>query len=351
MSGKHQLIERLDTHGKLIIERHIHKMSTLIATGVAHPNIAFIKYWGNIDSELNIPSTGSISMNLDALWSKTTVTFEEKLKEDTLTINGNPASLLALQRVSTFLNIVRTMANRQIFADVRSVNNFPIAAGLASSASAFAALSLAATRALGLTLSEIELSRLARRGSGSSCRSVPPGYVEWQLGRGNGDSYAHSIAPAQHWLLTDCIAIVQSSEKLIGSQTGHLLAATSPFQPARILDAPRRLAICRQAILQRDFDALAKIIELDSNMLHAVMITSDPPLVYWQPSTLAILKIIPDMRAQGWPVCYTIDAGANIHIICPADYSAKIERILSQIPTVSQVLISPPGGGVSINED
>ena len=186
------------------------------------------------------------------------------------------------------------------FAAVESKNNFPIGAGIASSASAFAALSLAASTAAGLMLSERELSRLARSGSGSACRSIPGGFVEWQAGSRDEDSYAFTIAPPEHWELVDCIVIVSQAHKAVGSTAGHALALTSPIQPARVADAPRRLEICRQAILERDFQAFAEIIELDSNLMHAIMITSTPPLLYWQPATLAVMRLVQEL-APGRP--------------------------------------------------
>jgi len=164
------------------------------ATAQAFPNIAFIKYWGNRDAHFRIPSNASISMNLGGLETRTQVTFDPALKNDQLTLNGKPQSGKSLERVSAVLDLVRQMAALQRFARVESNNNFPTGVGIASSASAFAALSLAASAAAGLALSEAELSRLARRGSGSACRSVPGGFVEWQAGEDDLTSYASSIA-------------------------------------------------------------------------------------------------------------------------------------------------------------
>ena len=226
---------------------------------------------------------------------------------------------MALQRVSQFLDHVRKLSGMQWFAQVESENNFPTGAGIASSASAFAALSLAASRAAGLELSETELSRLARRGSGSACRSVPGGFVEWQAGNSDQDSYAYSLAPPDHWNLADCVAIVSQQHKETGSFQGHALAHTSPLHTARLSGVEQRLAQCRQAILQRDFDALAQVMELDSNLMHAVMITQSPPLLYWQPATLAVMHAVQEWRGQGLAACYTIDAGPNVHVICPEE--------------------------------
>src|SRR5512134_3671166 len=243
------------------------------ATAIANPNLAFIKYWGNRNNTLRLPSNGSISMNLDGLYTRTTVSFQPSLPYDELIINGHEVRGAGLDRISYILDIIRGMANIHERAEVITENNFPSGAGIASSASAFAALALAGSKAAGLNLSERELSRLARRGSGSASRSIPSGFVEWQVGTTDEDSFAFSIAEPEHWELVDCIAIVSASHKKTGSTEGHSIAPTSPLQAARVEDTPRRLELCRNAILNCDFDAFASIVELDSDMMHAVMMT------------------------------------------------------------------------------
>ena len=302
------------------------------AKAVAHPNIALIKYWGNRDESLRLPVNGSISMNLAGLETRTSVAFTDLHQEDSLTLNGNPGTPAALRRVSAFLDLVRQMANINTPAKVTSESNFPAQAGIASSAAAFAALALAATRAAGLELDEAGLSRLARRGSGSACRSIPAGFVEWQMGSSDADSYAASFAPPDHWQLVDCIAIVSSDPKSTGSTEGQALSSTSPLQAIRVSDAPRRLELCRNAILQRDFAALAGIVELDSNMLHAVMMTSNPALFYWQAATLTVMQAVQEARTNGLPVCYTIDAGPNVHVITEATETNRVAALLRTCP-------------------
>jgi diphosphomevalonate decarboxylase len=314
------------------------------ATAQALANIAFIKYWGNRDADLRIPSNGSISMNLDGLETRTTVTFDAGLAQDWLTLNGLPASEEARQRASKLLERVRQMAGLSLKARVESRNNFPTGAGIASSASAFAALSLAASAAAGLQLSEQECSRLARRGSGSACRSVPGGFVEWQAGSDDESSYAYSLAPAEHWDLVDCVAVVSQAHKPTGSTQGHALAESSPLQAARVTSAAERLEICRQAIRQRDFAALAAVAELDCHLMHAVMMTSQPPLLYWQPATLTVMHAVQEWRTGGLPVFYTIDAGPNVHVLCLAIHSPEVSARLRRIEGVKEVLTAHPGG-------
>ena len=322
-------------------------MSTRTATGVACPNIAFIKYWGNRDNALRLPSNGSISMNLDGLFTRTTVTFDSS-QRDSLVINDTEVAGKGLDRVSYILNLVREMAKINERGRVSSVNNFPAGAGIASSAAAFAALALASSRAAGLTLSEAQLSRLARRGSGSASRSIPSGFVEWMMGSGDEDCVAVSIAPPEYWALADCIAIVNASHKKTGSTEGHALAWTSPLQAARVADVPRRLDICRTAILSRDFEAFADIIELDSDIMHSVMMTSNPPLMYWQSATVEIFHQVREWRSGGLPVSYTVDAGANVHVICLAESAKEVEKRLREVPGVSDVLVAGAGGAAQI---
>ena len=315
------------------------------ATAVSCANIAFIKYWGNRDQRLRLPSNGSISMNLGGLYARTQVTFDPSLCcDDLLNLNGKIESEGALRRVSQFLEHARKMAGVKTFARVVSENNFPIGTGIASSAAAFAALAVAATSALGMELTEAELSRLARRGSGSACRSVPDGFVEWREGSSDADSYAFSIAPAGHWALVDCVAVLKTGHKPVGSTEGHSLAGTSPLQAARVADTARRLEICRDAVLHRDFAALAEIIEQDSNLMHAVMMTSQPPLFYWEPSSLELMKTVKSWRKEGLAAAYTLDAGPNVHIICEEGARETVLQRLSALSFVREVLVAAPGG-------
>jgi diphosphomevalonate decarboxylase len=318
------------------------------ATAQACANIAFIKYWGNRDNHLRLPINGSISMNLDGLFTRTTVTFSASLPTDSLLINSKPVSGKGLERVSRILDLVRETANINEKAEATSENNFPAGAGIASSAAAFAALALASSKGAGLDLSEPELSVLARRGSGSAARSIPSGFVEWQMGKDEKDSYAFSIAPVDHWNLVDCVAIVSSAHKKTGSTEGHAIAGTSPLQAARVSDAPRRLDICRNAILTKDFETFANIIEHDSDMMHAVMMTSNPPLMYWQSATVEIFHHVREWRAHGLPVGYTVDAGANVHVLCLGDYAKEVEERLRELPGVKDVLVAEVGGGAKV---
>jgi diphosphomevalonate decarboxylase len=175
--------------------------------------------------------------------------------------------------------------------------------------------------------------------------------VEWQAGMGEEDSFAFSIAEPGHWDLVDCVAIVSAAHKKTGSTEGHGIAWTSPLQAGRVADAPRRLDICRQAILERDFSTFASIVELDSDMMHAVMMTSTPPLHYWKPASLQVMDHVRQWRAEGLPVCYTVDAGANVHVICPETEAQIVEKRLREITGVQNVLVARVGGPAKIVEN
>jgi len=284
-------------------------------------------------------------MNLDGLFAKTTVSFDDSLCcDDLFTLNGRIENETALRRVSTFLDKIREMAGLHIYAKITSNNNFPTGTGIASSAAAFAALALAGSKAIGLDLDEAALSRLARTGSGSACRSIPGGFVEWQEGKTDKDSFAYTIASPEHWNLVDCVTVVKTGHKQVGSSEGHSIAASSPLQEARVADTPRRLDICRNAILYKDFYALAEIIEHDSNMMHAVMMTSRPSLIYWEPVSLALMQSTRLWRKEGIAAAYTLDAGPNVHIICEAAIADKVSQRLREFPGVQKVLIAGPGG-------
>ncbi len=324
------------------------------ATAFAHSNIALVKYWGNRDHTLRLPSNSSLSMNLAALTTTTTVEFRADLAEDTVKIDDAEARGSARERVVAHLDRVRALADIHTKANVFSHNNFPAGTGLASSASAFAALTVAACVAAGLRLATDELSRLARRGSGSACRSVPGGFVLWDacdasisdanVGDEDECSFGRTIAPADHWDLRDVVAIVESAHKVTGSTEGHVLADTSPLQAARVAGTPARLKRCQDALLSRDFPALAEVIEEDTLVMHAVMMTSTPSLFYWRPTTLALMQAIRGWRRDGLPVAFTIDAGPNMHCICPARVASEVESLVRSFPGVERVLTSGVGG-------
>jgi len=320
----------------------------MIATAQANSNIAFIKYWGNYDNTLRLPANPSISMNLEGVYTETTVKWDDKLDPDQLLLNEFPIRGSALDRVVTHLDYIRKRVGIKMRASVESKNNFPMGAGIASSASSFAALTLAAVTATGATISERELTTIARLGSGSASRSIPGGFVEWRTGRNHEESYASSFATSDYWDLIDVIAIVSSEHKTVGSSAGHQSANTSDLQSARVSGAIDRFETCKQAILSRNFELFAEVVERDSNLMHAVMMTSVPPLFYWQPATLAVMNHVRQWRDEGLSVCYTLDAGPNVHCICLRNSAQLVSERLKSLSGVEDIRIAGVGGPARI---
>lgn len=325
-------------------------MSTLKATAVACANIAFIKYWGQRDVELNLPANSSLSMNLEGLTTVTTVEFSPDYDDDVVILDGREERGESRQRIVAHLSRVRAMAGLRARARVISENSFPVGAGLASSASGFAALSLAASKAAGLELSQRELSILARFGSGSACRSIPGGFTEWAAGTSSEESFARQIAPPEHWDLRDVIAIVSRAPKRVGSTEGHALAPSSPFFQARLASVADRLPQARAALLESDLATLGRLIEEDAVSMHAVMMTSRPPIYYWLPGSIQLIHEAQNWRAGGLEVYFTFDAGPNVHLICQAADQAEVERQLKDIEGVLEVIASGPGPGARVIE-
>jgi len=313
------------------------------ATAVANPNIAFVKHWGKADEALNLPANPSLSMNLAALTTVTTVEFRPGQVSDVVVIDDQPAAGQALARVVAHLERVRALAGipfGRARAMVASRNDFPAATGLASSSSAFAALTLAATQAVVLSLDEAALSRLARLGSGSACRSVPAGFALWEI------EEAHQFAPPEHWDLHDAIAIVTTQAKAVGSPDGHALAPTSPLYTARLAAVPEWLATVKDGLARRDLAAMGPAVEADALAMHGVMMTSQPSLLYWLPATVAVLQAVRAWRAGGLEVYFTIDAGPNVHCLCRSADVSEVEKRLKAVPGVQEVVVSGPGAGV-----
>jgi diphosphomevalonate decarboxylase len=314
----------------------------------ARANIALIKYWGKADAILNIPAVGSISMTLDGLWSDTEVEFDSSLTGDTLVLGGESRPD-QLARVSGSLDLLRRLAGVETFARVASENNFPTGAGLASSASGFAALCTAAAQALLLDLSPRELSIVARQGSGSAARSIFGGYVEMHAGSASdgSDSFAEPLLEADLWPLECVIAITQRGEKEIGSHSGmEQSASTSVYYPAWIATSENDIRVGRDAVLEQDFDSLAEISEHSCLKMHAVAMANKPPLIYWNPATLACMRVVRTLRADGLPVFFTIDAGPQVKVLCEARARVAVVEALERISGVEDVIVSGLGPGV-----
>lgn len=319
------------------------------ATAIAPSNIAFIKYWGKKDYLLNIPMNGSISMNLSNLLTTTTVEFDMKYAADEVILNGEKNSQRTYERVVKHLEKIRNMADVQIKAKVVSQNNFPESTGLSSSASGFAALTLAATKAVGLDLSEKELSILARQGSGSACRSVSSGFVEWLDGEMNDDSYAVTIFPADYWDIVDIVAIVSTEKKEVPSSEGQKCAVVSPFFQPRVVRIKNKIELCKKLIEKKDFTRFGELIEAEALEMHAVMITSVPSLLYWTPQTLMMMKQVQKWRKEGLETYFTINTGQDVHIIAQKKDETILKKKLKELPYIKDIISNEPSKGVHIS--
>jgi diphosphomevalonate decarboxylase len=325
-------------------------------TTVSAPaNIAFIKYWGARDLDRALPMNPSISMTLEHCVTQCTVETLGHGGEDEVWLAepdggfGTPEPEFA-QRMREHLNRIRKWAGRTEAVRVATRNTFPTAGGLASSASGFAALTLAAAGAFGKKASAKELSLLARRsGSGSACRSVLGGFVEWTASKGNGDSdddsYARQIADADHWDLRNVIAVVEIGPKTVSSIEGHRRALSSPYYAKRQELLPERLDKVRKAIRDRDLSTLGPILEEEAVDLHLIAMSSHPPIFYWSPGTLAVLRAVRELRQEGLAAWVTMDAGANVHVICDADSEDEVADRLEDVPAVGFVIRDGVGPG------
>lgn len=319
-------------------------------TAIAHANMAFIKYWGKKNLELNIPANGSISVNLDNLKSLTTVEFVEGLKKDEVTINGQK-EVGEESRVSKHLDRIRKLSGIDLKARVVSENNYPTAGGLASSGSGFAALSVAASAAAGLKLTEQELSILARQGSGSAARSISDGIAEWLAGDTNEESYAYSLYPADYWDISAVVAVVSSEEKKIKSTQGHGLVESSPFYAVRLSEMSKKIEEMKEILARRDFTAFGELLEAEALNMHAVMLTSKPALVYWRGGTVEVMHRVRKWRQEGLESYFTIDAGPQPVLFCENKDVEDLVSRLKQIDMVKDVVVNKPGEGARLIEE
>jgi len=317
------------------------------ATARACSNIALVKYWGKRDAALNLPNNGSLSMTLDGMHTTTTVTWDPALAADEAVVNGQVITGAPLAKLSTFLDRVRDLGATG-HARLESVNNFPTAAGLASSASGFAALALAATAAAGLDLDPRALSILARQGSGSASRSIFGGFVEWYHGeRADGlDSYAEPLLEPEEWDVRMLVAILEPAPKPVSSRSGMTLTTqTSPMYSAWLETVGADLEAMRAAVAARDFERMGEVAEANCLKMHATMITTRPTILYWQAPTVSLMHRVMALRAEGLPCYFTIDAGPNVKVLCRPEDEARLATELKAVPGVREVLICKPGPG------
>ena len=321
-------------------------MSPSRATGRAHPNIALVKYWGKRDPVRILPHQSSLSVTLAPLEVVTTVEFGAP--GDSVVLHGSEARGKERARVLGLLERVRAETTRALGpVRVDSRGNFPMAAGLASSAAGFAALALAGRAAAGLSTEPAAVSCLAREGSGSACRSVQGGVCIWHRGsREDGaDSVATQAFAEGHWPeLRLLVAVLSRAEKEVGSRDGMAQTVeTSPYYPAWVKDAEAEIPRATAAIAARDLEALGALSERNAWRMHATAFAADPPLCYLLPSTLGLILALPAARRRGVPVWFTLDAGPNPVLLTLASHEAEVERLARDAGALDVVRCRPGG--------
>lgn len=322
------------------------------ARAVAPSNIALVKYWGKRDGRLNLPAMGSLSVSLRNLETQSQVTFLDEEGDDEIFLDGQPVNASGVERVGRMLEVLRAKTEVQGRARIESSSNFPVGAGIASSASGMAAVALAASAAAGWKASREEVSALARLGSGSACRSIFGGYVEWRKGvaPGGEDSHGVEVAPYEYWELDVLVAVVDSGPKKISSGKGMVQSArTSSFYPAWVAGNEPDLESARTALSNRDFEALGQVTESSALKMHATMMTGSPSILYWRPGTLEVLEWMAELRASGVSCFFTMDAGPNVKLFFPPGESVQWQESLKALPSVERVILSSvgPGGAVT----
>ena len=308
---------------------------------IAHPNVALVKYWGKQPGVANTPATPSLSITLGALATRTRV---EAATEDRVFINGQAA---ADAKVRKFIAQLRDIWQLPPMV-VRSANDFPTSAGLASSASGCAALVTAIDHAFGLHLTPTELSTWARRGSASAARSVFGGFVTLDA---KADWAATPLLSKEAWPLEVVVAVASEAAKAIPSSVGmESSRTTSPFFEAWTRTASDDFNAARRAVRERQYDALADVAEHSCLKMHALMLSTRPALLYWNEATLAAIRAVRRLREAGTPVFFSIDAGPQVKAVCAPGHGEEVAAALAQTPGVLRVLTSPLGDGARIVE-
>jgi len=317
------------------------------ATAIAQPNIALIKYWGKRDIDRNLPAVGSISITLSDLQTEVSVNLNGDQSADVLFVNDeeNPAML---PRISACLD--RVLGSTRARARIQSRSNFPIAAGLASSASAFAATTVAAAGAANLSLGTEELARLAGASSGSAARSLYGGFAEL---RNSGDNIAlTSLGDEESWPLQVVVAITAPGPKATGStEAMEISRQSSPFYNNWIAQQEHDLKVARTAIARKDFMQLAGIAEHNCLKMHSVMWASRPPMIFWNAATMRCLQTVRRLQGEGCQVFFTIDAGPQVKAVCLPDDAEAVRQALAETPGVEEIMMTGLGSAARLLEE
>ncbi|OGJ62231.1 diphosphomevalonate decarboxylase [Candidatus Peribacteria bacterium RIFCSPLOWO2_01_FULL_51_18] len=317
------------------------------ATSIAPANLPFVKYMGRKDEVLRLPENASLSMNLSNLLTTTTVEFSDELEHDDILLNGEREEGEGSRGIR-HLDRIRQMARINLKARVVSKNSFPTGTGLSSSSSGFAALTVAGAAAAGLKLSERELTILARQGSGSACRSIPDGFVEWKDAATDKESYAFSLYPSDYWDITDIVAIVSTAKKKIKSSTAHKLVLTSPYFQTRLYGMPEKIRKCKAALKAKNFELLGELAEKEALDLHVIFMSAG--IIYLTPQSLELIKLVPEWRAEGLPVYFTLNTGQDVHLLCEKKDCDAVKEKLKNLSFVRDIIVNEPAKGARLVE-
>lgn len=315
----------------------------------ANSNIALVKYWGKKDEEWFIPQNSSVSLTLDELYTVTGVEFNQN-NCDQYILNGKLQSQKEHKKISEYIERYRKISGIYKYVNVSSENFVPTAAGLASSASGYAALALALSRLFGLSIDLKDVSKMARLGSGSASRSVYGGFVEWKKGDNHENSYAEKIDNAD-WGVAMIIAVVDSQKKEVSSREGmKKTVETSPYYESWVKNADEAVEKIKKYILERDFDKVGEITESSAMKMHATMLSANPPIIYFKPNSIKIIESVRDLRKEGISAYFTMDAGPNVKILC---MEKDIDTIFSKLRKNfdGEIIVSKVGKDAEILEE
>lgn len=318
----------------------------------AYTNIALIKYWGKKNEELILPMNNSLSLTLDAFYTETEVIFSDTFTDDLFYLDHELQTEAATEKISRFLDLVRIQANTNKRAKVISHNFVPTAAGLASSASGLAALAGACNEALGLDLDEQALSRLARRGSGSACRSIFGGFVEWEKGHDDQTSYAQQI-PSNGFEeeLAMVFVLINDQQKDVSSRDGmRRTVETSHFYQGWLDSVETDLMELKQAIAEKSFQTVGEVMERNGLKMHGTTLAANPPFTYWSPDSLKAMQAVRELRASGIPCYFTMDAGPNVKVLVEKKNQTAVQAKFIELFSRQQVILAHAGQGITIIE-
>lgn len=318
----------------------------------AYTNIALIKYWGKKNEELILPMNNSLSLTLDAFYTETEVIFSDSYMVDEFYLDGTLQDEKATKKVSQFLDLFRKEAGLSLKASVISQNFVPTAAGLASSASGLAALAGACNTALKLGLDDLSLSRFARRGSGSACRSIFGGFVEWEKGHDDLSSYAKPVtSDSFEDDLAMVFVLINDQKKEVSSRNGmRRTVETSNFYQGWLDSVEGDLYQLKQAIKTKDFQLLGETMERNGLKMHGTTLAAQPPFTYWSPDSLKAMDAVRQLRKQGIPCYFTMDAGPNVKVLVENSHLSEVQETFTKLFSKEQVITAHAGPGIAIIE-